>query len=326
MANEFLQRRHASYATPRHVIFDLIKTATGQEAIAREQITRGYDNEVYRVRTRQGEEYVVRIGHHGGVGFKQQVWAMDRCREAGAPIPDVYLSTTIADTDQPREAMVMQTVPGRPLSDIQATLTRAELAHVCRQVGAAMSAIHGVRAGGFYRMSADGRWDFPDWQSIARSAIQERAAETPLLLQGGLSQAEVDALLRILSKVLTLDYPRPVLCHGDLGSDHVFVDDHLRLTGVIDFGDFQGGPAVLDFAILLMNEPTFELEWLQQAYHPASLFDESFPTQLLVQQAGLQMGYLAHYVREGNADERAALLEGIRRTIRSWVRLHSLDA
>lgn len=325
MANEFLQQRHANYATSQTAIFDLIKTATDQEATARQQIIRGYDNEVYRVQTRQGEEYIVRIGHHGGVRFSQQAWAMDRCREAGAPIPEVYLLTTLADTDQSREAMVLQTVPGRPLSDIQATLSQAELAHVCRQVGAAMSAIHSVRAGGFYRMNADGRWDFPDWQSIARSAIHERTAEAPLLLQAGLGQAEVDALLRILNTLLTFEYPQPVLCHGDLGSDHLFVDDRLRLTGVIDFGDFQGGAAILDFAILLMNEPAFELEWLQQGYQPAALFDGTFAAQLLVQQAGMQMGYLAHYVREGNADEREVLLEGMQRTIRDWDRLQSLS-
>jgi aminoglycoside phosphotransferase (APT) family kinase protein len=323
MSQEFMRQRHATYTTPAHVIFDLIKEATGQDGQGREQIVRGYANEVYRVWTRQGEEFIVRIRQHGGLSFHQEAWAMTRCRDAGAPVPTVYLVKTIATADQPHEVMVVHSVPGRVLSDIQSGLTTAELAYIYMQVGAAMRAIHSIIVDGFSRLHTDGTWDFPDWSSLARAELRDRETDAPILRQAGLSTAEVEQLLQMISTMPILGCPQPVLCHGDLAADHFFIDDQLQLTGVIDFGQFQGGPPALDFAVLLMYHPELELAWLQRGYQPSARFDENFVRQLLVEQARVQMSYLAYDVRDGNADDSAMALQGLRTTLHAWERLHA---
>ncbi len=323
MTNEFMHQRHATYATPAQVISDLIKDATGQEVYEHEQIVSGYANEVHCVRTRQGKEFIVRIRQHGELSFGEEAWAMARCRDAGAPVPEVYLVTTITVADQPREIMVLQQVPGRALSEIEVTLTQPERQHIFAQVGAALSAIHSVHADGFYRMHADGSWDFPDWDSFVHAMLRDRAADVPVLVQVGLSEAEVGELLQLLSTMHSHTCIQPVLCHGDLAMEHLFFDDHLNLTGIIDFGQAQGGSPVLDFAMFLMYHPEVDLASLQHGYQNKALFDETFMLQLLAQQAQVEVSYLGHDLREGNTDSTALALQGVRRTLHAWRRFQS---
>jgi aminoglycoside phosphotransferase (APT) family kinase protein len=317
MATDIIKQRHAAYSTSEHVISDIVKRATGQEATTQEKLVRGYDNEVYIVQTRAGGDLVVRIHHHGGAGFAEEAWAIEQCRAAGVPVAEVYLVATLPIEGQPREVMVQRRVPGRALSEIAPDLQRDELEHIWRQAGAALGAIHNIPVGGFYKLRPDGRWDFPDWESMAQTG--DRASERPLLLQAGFSDQEVDLMLSML-EVEEQDFPikQPVLCHGDFLPGHLFVDDRLDLTGVIDFGEFQGGSPLVDFANLSMSCPDVDLTWLQRGYPNQALFDETFPLHLFLTKVGMQMGYLAHYIRQGNAKEAAPLVVGLRASLREW--------
>ncbi|CAA9366046.1 MAG: hypothetical protein AVDCRST_MAG93-7984, partial [uncultured Chloroflexia bacterium] len=189
---------------------------------------------------------------------------------------------------------------------------------VWADVGAVLSSIHRVKVGGFHLMHADGSWDFPDWESIMHSAMEGRAADVPDLLRAGLTEAETDQLLAIHAVMPTLPTPEAVLCHGDLSTEHIFVDDQLRVCSVIDWGYFQGGSAVLDLAMLRMYHSEVPTAWIMKGYRDQSLFDSTFQLQLLVQLAGLQMGFLAHEMREGNSGITEVALPGIRATLAEW--------
>lgn len=91
MTTDIVKQRHAAYNTSEQVIFGLVKRATGEKALAREKIARGYDSEVYLVHTRNDGDVVVRIRHHGGAPFADEAWALAQCRSAGVPVPDVLL-------------------------------------------------------------------------------------------------------------------------------------------------------------------------------------------------------------------------------------------
>jgi Ser/Thr protein kinase RdoA (MazF antagonist) len=73
-----------------------------------------------------------------------------------------------------------------------------------------------------------------------------------------------------------------VLCHGDYTPEHWFVDESLKITGIIDFGDMQGGPITTDFAISKMNEPQLDINPLLRGYNGInnSLFDKDVNQQL----------------------------------------------
>ena len=114
-----MRQRHAAYTTPESIIFALVQRATGQRAVARERVVRGYQNEVYFVTTDRAQEFVVRIRRHSEVSFVQEAWAMDQCRATGVPVPDVLLVDQITEPAWAGEVMVEQKIEGHVLRDRQ---------------------------------------------------------------------------------------------------------------------------------------------------------------------------------------------------------------
>jgi aminoglycoside phosphotransferase (APT) family kinase protein len=326
LTNPQIIKRHDAYHTSKQLIFDIVKRATGQQGITREKVAHGYDCEVYIVHTRQSDDVVVRIRHHGGAPFAEEAWAITQCRTVGVPAPEVLLVEMITIDGQPREVMVQRRVPGRALSEIERTLTPDQRAEVWRQAGAALGAMHSILVGGFYKRHSDGSWDFPDWKNISEQSIVDRTSEKPLLIQAGFRADEVDRLLRMLEdgQMLFAD-EQPVLCHGDFLPGHLFVDDDLKLCGVIDFGEFQGGAPILDFANLSRACPDVDLAWLEPDYGNPRLFDGTFSAHLRVAKIGLQIGNLAHFIQQGNAQVAAPIAAGLRDSLRESDMLKTED-
>lgn len=319
---EVMRARHTAVQLPLVSVTALVRQATGHVANDITRIVRGYESEVYRATTNSGEAVVVRIRRYGSVSYASEAWAIEQCRAAGVPVPDVLLLDTIEADDHTHEVMVQRAVPGRPLGDIQQRLSRAERARVWAQAGEALARIHSVRAGGFYKMRQPGVWDFPDDDSVSHSAIGARQGDVDELRTHGIASDDLDTLVEILvAGENAFTCPVPSLLHGDFLPDHLFVDDDLRLRGVIDFGDFQGGPRIVDVANLHMNAPDVDLAWLRAGYGEREPFDQHFERRLILTSAEQQIGYLAHFVREGNDEEAAPLLRAIRATAEAWRRI-----
>jgi aminoglycoside phosphotransferase (APT) family kinase protein len=94
------------------------------------------------------------------------------------------------------------------------------------------------------------------------------------------------------------------------------VDEEGTLCGVIDFGEFQGGPPLHDIAFLGMTCPDADLQWLRRGYGDAEeIWDAAFTERLLLHKVGLQMGILAHYLRQNHAEEAQWAACGLRETL-----------
>jgi aminoglycoside phosphotransferase (APT) family kinase protein len=310
--DQFLRQRHAAFRTPRPAIEEAVRRVIGHDTAHLDQIVRGYANEVYRVHTTRGDRFIVRVNQHGHYRAREEAWAMEHARAAGAPVPRVLGVERVGEGERSRDLMVVEHARGRQLSEIDDALSTDERQRVWRGVGAAMRAYHSVAVGGFYLMHPDGSWDFPDWPSVVRSAIEGRAADAPYLLQAGLAEHEVAQLLAIVGELATLPAPQPVLCHGDLATEHLFVDDDLEVSAIIDWGYFQGGSAVLDFATIRMFHSEVDTRWIVAGYGDTALFDAAFRRSLLIHAVHSSIGSLAHVMREGNTDVAAIAVPVIR--------------
>lgn len=314
--NNFLKARHAAYATPEDDIFRLVQKATGQQPQSSQKIVRGYDNEVYAVKTQQGQVCIVRINRHGKTGFDQEAWALEKCRAAGVPVPEILLIDVIEVDEHKDSVMVQRKLPGAALSDIQKSLTQNELQAVFCQAGEILSKIHSIKVNGFYKRHADGSWDFSTWHKVMMSALKDRAAEKTFILASGFSETEFNVMLGLLKRYRDgFVCDQPVLCHGDFLPDHIFVDERLVISGIIDFGEFQGGPPIHDFARLSLGHPEIKLDWLKFGYADKTIFEHNFGTRLTLHKIPLQMGYLAHYVQSGNTEAATVTAAGLRTTL-----------
>lgn len=315
MTNPFQESFHAAFNAPKDLLSAFVEREMGVRVTGLERVTQGYANEVYRAELASSQRVVVRIRRRGVTSFVSEAWALEAARRAGVPVPEVYALGTL-EADEPLEVMLLSLVPGRPLVELWPDLSEGERRLAMGHVGRALRGLH-LEVGGWGRRSDNGSWEFATWQERAEAEVLGREADVPVLREAGLSAAETDGLMAAVRTMLTLSPPSPVLCHGDLGMDHVFVGETLNVTGVIDFGMWRGGPRELDFAVLTMYHPDVSLAWFAESYGGGS-FDKEFQRRVLTEQIAVGMGFLGHDLRVGNTDYLELALLGLRGSLQAW--------
>ena len=315
MSDEFIQKRHEAFSAPEVLVFELVKKSTGANPVNRKKIIQGNDNEVYRIATEQGKNFIVRIKHFGEVTLQQEAWAMEQCRNVGVPVADILTLDTITLPDGEREIMVCSEVPGKSLDILETELKPEDWAKVVEEAGRILRKIHSIKVGGFYHRHKNGGWDFDTWEKVMTSALDGRRSEREIILSAGFSNQEIDFMLETI-KIYAEEFPcdQPVLCHGDYWQEHIFSTPDLKISGVIDFGEYQGGPPVTDFA---QGEESswFDFELFKQGYDDPALFDGRFPRRLEMQRLGMGMGYLAHHLRINHTDEIPGNIRALRKSL-----------
>lgn len=317
-----LDARHAEFNTPEKQVFEMVRRATGQTPVARRKIVKGSIKEVYFVAA-EGREFVVVINRSGGARLDEEVWCLETLRRANVPVPQVLLFDCLEDEEKPLQFIVQTKVLGQPLEDVRGRLTPVQKQTALRNMGEVLAQIHAVRTEGFYKRHADGAWDFRRWSRMMEVAARDRAAERKWILQAGFNQAEFDSMMRFVQRYgKEFDCAAPVLCHGDYTTDHVYVDDDLRVCGVIDFGDCQGNHPVHDFAVLRLWEDEQLEKTMRQGYGRAKLFDDCFELRLNLHLLMLQIGYLAYHIGIPNHPETPLYVRGVRTTLK-WLQKNS---
>lgn len=318
--NDFIDKRHAGFAAPESVVFGLVKKATGKSPTSKTRIIAGNDNEVYDVETETGN-FIVRIHRFGSVGYREEVWAIEECRKKGVPVPEVLLLDTVQLDGTEYDAMVQVKLKGKDFRTvIDSEASKADIEKVLYEAGAQLKKIHEIKVDGFYRLLGEGEWDFRTWEDVMNSSIKDRTAEKEQVLRAGFSESEFEEMIHI-HEAYKDQYPcrQPILCQGDYTPEHWFVNDKMEITGVIDFGDMQGGPAMIDFALFEYFEPELSPMSFYKGYGIADAHDAEFQKKLHMQKVVLMVGYLAHYVRERNEEEITDTIPLLRRSL-EWLK------
>lgn len=128
--------------------------------------------------------------------------------------------------------------------------------------------------------------------------VDGRAAERALIVSTGFTDAESDRMLDLM-RSYTREFPcrQPVLCHGDFQLDHIFIDDTLHVSGLIDFGMFGGGPPVGDFACMTYALPPSDVDAILAGY---GLPTRAQRRAIDLHTIGVAIGNLAHEVGIGD--------------------------
>lgn len=294
----FLLGLHDSFAVAPEAVIDLVHRAVGAFPTTMSRVVRGYDNEVYRAGV--GDRHVfVRIKRFGeDLDFTGEAWAMGQARDAGVPVPQLLLVDAIAAEDgSTRPTMVLAAAEGTEISR-RSDLSPADRSVVLRRAGEVLARLHTVRTPGFWRAAADGSWPTGDWESLMDRFVDGRAAERALIVSTGFTDAEFDRMLDLM-RSYTREFPcrQPVLCHGDFQLDHIFIDDTLHVSGLIDFGMFGGGPPVGDFACMTYALPPSDVDAILAGY---GLPTRAQRRAIDLHTIGVAIGNLAHEVGIGD--------------------------
>lgn len=295
-----LDQRHEAFKTPEEIIFTIIKNDTGYTPLRKTKIVKGYDSEVYSIDTKENHTLIFKIKHFGTVSFQQETWAINECKMNSIPVPTILSIGKLNLGKEEAEYTIQDKVDGIPFADIHHNLTSQQIQTVLFNAGKILRKIHAVRVNGFYQRHENGVWDFSSWEKYAESFVTERSKEKDQIIHAGFTESEFKTMIHFLEIYKdTFICSQPVLCHGDYLPEHIFVDNDLKISAIIDFGMFEGNSPVHDLAFFAIEAPSFSISSLIEGYGKSELFDDRFTERLLLHMLMLEMGHLAHSVREG---------------------------
>ncbi|MBI96292.1 hypothetical protein CL656_04025 [bacterium] len=316
MVNEFLNNRHEKFNVSKDMVFNLVKDSTKLNPTKRNKIIEGYDNEVYSIETKEGKHFILRINRKTEAGFENEAWAMEQCKKSGVPLPKIFLLDTIQIDDKKVEVMLQNKLAGLSLEKLQTKLSKQELEQILFQAGDVLSKIHSVKADGFYHRHREGNWDFPSWDKFMQSTINGRSSEREFIFNAGFNDREFNFMINMLKKYKEeFSCDQPVLCHGDYSPEHIFVDNKLKISGIIDFGMIEGNHPIHDFAYLSFQNPQLDLKPIMEGYKNKSHFEDRFNERLNLHKLLLQMGHLAHHSKIKDYEAVKSLTLTLRKTL-----------
>jgi aminoglycoside phosphotransferase (APT) family kinase protein len=278
-------------------------------------VKQGLENEVYNLKTKRGKNVFIRIKQKDTTGFKQEAWAMQKANSLGVPVPHVYAVENFEIANELKEVLVVQKAEGTSLAEVK--LEPPQLQQVCKNLGRVISKLHSESMTGFGFLEAENTWQFESWESFVAGTLQEREGDAPFVVQAGLSENEVSSLLQLISEMKVQEPQKSVLCHSDISFSHLFVDEDLNITALIDWGMCRGDVRALDIAGLLTYHPELELSWMLQGYAP-EISEKDFRQEILVQQANALVAMMAYAVREGYQDDLGQMAAEARAVLQHW--------
>ena len=177
---------------------------------------------------------MVKLHRSGEVPYSCIKWAVDRCREQNVKVPEIIHYGKISDF----EILIEEKIKGNPLTSA-----------MYEEAGAELKKIHSIKVSGFWRRNEDGTFDFNSYDEIPFT--RDRLAEIPLIRAGNVFDSEdIEYMKEILYQAEKF-VVNPVLCHGDYCPRHIICENNI--SGIVDFGDFNGGSIYSDIAYFSLN-------------------------------------------------------------------------
>ena len=250
----YLRELHSRFGVPSATVATLVEGATDRTVTATHRLVRGDECEIHRVCLDDGSATYLRISFPGTPSRKlyDEAWVMARAREAGVPVPEVIAVESIESDAGQRTAMVVREASGRQLLNVLASLSSEQRSRVMVDVGGVLKRLHSIPMPGGGRPDEHGVWNDPE--TDRRRYLRDVLVDCRHLSAAGFTPPEVRQVVEVMESATgASEVDVPVLCHGDVSPEHVFVDSELQVVGLIDWGMWGAGPAVSELAGLAMR-------------------------------------------------------------------------
>jgi aminoglycoside phosphotransferase (APT) family kinase protein len=270
-------RTQSKWNTPESVISAWVRRATGLPLASLQRVMSGLSNEVYEVTlgsptSTKSDAVFVRISHRDVPHFEQERWAIERCREAGVPVPTILLLEHSEHDGHPLSVCVERKIEGIPLGRVTRALGGEHplSVHLLREAGTWLACIHTVPTDGHGPLDGNGRGPHATWDAAFLAFLDrpeprerlERAAAHPAARSPSDARTNlVRSAVAVLRDHRAFLRGRPArLLHRDYEPWHLLVHDPgdlsapdaptlspfsgarpLGLSGVLDLESCRGG-------------------------------------------------------------------------------------
>ena len=309
---------HKAFNTSEEIVFKLIRKATGQRPIYRNKIEKGYDNEVYEIETIEGSFFVIKINHTEKNLLMTEQWAIEQVRSVGVPVSRICNVDKFNYKGKSLEYMVLEMLPGKSIADVKETLSEEQLSTAYRNIGKILRLIHSVSVGGFSMHHDDGGWDYDSYDQSINSVITQISSNKNLFQKNGFTSEEFEEMVGHIEQLRDrFDCKLPVLCHGDFLEEHLFIDEEMSITGVIDFGMCRGDHPIFDFARMHADSRFNNTEDIIEGYGEHDMFQDDFNNRLFITSLSDQMQTLLMYESLGLKNEVKRVADRLCKLFRS---------
>jgi aminoglycoside phosphotransferase (APT) family kinase protein len=223
-----------------------------------ERSTIGASHAVYFVTLAGGRRCVARFATHAEHRLDLEVWASERCRQVGLPVPRVLVTDLVPTAPSPPVAIyeLAAGIPGH-----RATLSASERTTVFEQVGAMAADVHRIRVPGIGELERrGGRWEGSgrSWAQYTLTALTRQISR--LGARALPRDMAFEIARRFEAALVVLDAAMPKgaiwspLVHGDFRLENTLIERDAR--GAVHVS------ALLDFELVVAGDGALDLAWL----------------------------------------------------------------
>lgn len=310
--NAMVAAAQAAWQSPPAVIAGAVRRATGANLARHERIMAGLSNEVYAVTTADGQAVIVRIAHAPGPQFAQERWAIERCRAAGVPVPEILsLEHDVAvpggASEERVSICVERTLAGEPLGRVVMRRGADDACSIAllREAGAVLARTHTIPTAGYGHLDGAGRGRWRTWDVFLLAFLDDPARRERLERlrrtgpSGGAVVAAIEAAIEVLLARRDVLRAQPArLVHHDYEPWHIFADatpGRERITGVIDHESCRGGDPAYDLAQWhVIHDAYAPVAPVVEGYRAAGGWTDGFETRLRLSLVHYRLKELVH--------------------------------
>lgn len=298
----FLENLHDKLNTSDEVLEAFVKSAVGYGVKEKRKVVEGEVNEVYDITPTHGENIIVRISREKHNRFEAEKWALNKCRDAGVPVPLIHLISKVETDKEKLHVCVESKIDGVSLQTLikQNILSQNEIRELTISAGETLSKIHSIKTKGFGEINSLGVGEFETWSEYMLKQ-DKREIVLKEAVKIGVDTKLIQQAFAILDRNKVIyEHIDSKLAHSDYGIKHMLVHKG-KINGIIDFENCRGADIAYDFSwwnYFGQNRPP--VEWLIEGYVKNGDLGKNFETRMHLVKTKIALDLLIYYGDAGH--------------------------
>ncbi len=299
----FLEALHGKLNTSDEILEAVVKSAVGYGVKEKRKVVEGEVNEVYDITPTHGDNIIVRISRAEHNRFKSEKWALDKCRDAGVPVPQIHLISEVETDNEKLHVCVESKIEGVSLQSLikQNGLSQNEIKELTINAGEILSKIHSIKTTGFGEINTLGVGEFETWSEYMLNQDKKRELVLEEARKIGVYDKLVQQAFAILDNNQNIyEHADSRLAHSDYGIKHMLIHKG-KINGIIDFENCRGADIAYDFSwwnYFGQNRPP--VEWLIEGYKRNGNLGENFEARIHLVKIRIALDLLMYYGEAGH--------------------------